>query len=394
MIKVLISDLSKTLLRFAKADIPVMVYGAPGVGKSMVMLQASQEACTGYVGRKHVHWNNLTEGEKLECTESPEKYFVYFDMRLSQAEPSSISGIPNMNSKSLDFIPWSWATYFINPKAAGWMFFDEINLAPPAIAAAAYQIIHDRVVSDRRLSRDVRIFAAGNRTEDKAFTFDMPMPLRDRFAEVEAVLDVDGWLNWARSSGVNTHLCQFINWKNGYLYTLDKVNKSADKASTPRGVVRASALLEGFSDIDEEGVYSALSAAVGESFANEFNAYIKLYQSIDWDKLLDNPDAAMKNMQSDVLYAVIGGLCDRLTKEVTQLNANKIKKEELKMPGKILEISRTLYNVKRHDMGGVLMMLATKTTNGNCIAWAQRNDPKLVKDVLTMYGKIITSANK
>ena len=90
------------------------------------------------------------------------------------------------------------------------IFFDEINLAPPTVAGSAYQIINDRTISDRRLADDVFCMGAGNRAEDKAHIFDMPMPLHDRFAEVEIGVNLEDWTEWAAGK-INSHLISFIN---------------------------------------------------------------------------------------------------------------------------------------------------------------------------------------
>lgn len=320
-IQVPIGQLAQIIKTFGDSDIPLMIYGPPGIGKSDIMQQTAI-AKADEMKRDYVHWNKISNDEKEKVIANPKKYFIFYDMRLSQAEPTSISGIPNMSAgaKRLELMPWGWTVAMSHQDAAGYLFFDEINLAPPAIAAAAYQAIHDRVIADTALSKEIRVFAAGNRSEDKAFTFDMPFPLKDRFGEIEAVMDATAWFNWAAGK-VNPHLITFCKWKESYLYRTSK--DGADKASTPRGICRASTLIAQRDIITDPQIYRLLSAAVGETFANEFLAYQKVYQKLDWDNIYKNPNC-VKGFEIDQLWAVTGGLVERYSKDKTQKHFDQV----------------------------------------------------------------------
>jgi hypothetical protein len=211
------------------------------------------------------------------------------------------------NTEMMENIPYSWVVYFTNPKSHGCIFFDEINLAAPIVQSITYSAIHDRVISDRRLSDNVYVFAAGNRSQDKAHTFDMPLPLRDRFAECEIDIDVDHWIKWASKKGINPHLISFINWKPANLYNADKVK--AEKPATPRGVERAARLLADY-DIQDDKAHMLVSISCGESFATEFQAYCKVHQQLDWKHILANP-SCVNSMTLDKQYAVSAGIADQ-----------------------------------------------------------------------------------
>ena len=94
---------------------PVMLWGPPGVGKSQIVAQ---------VAARH--------GVPI------------IDIRLSQMEPSDLRGIPFRVENRVE-----WAVPAMLPDAnrhwpAGILFLDEITSAPPAVSAAAYQLILDR----------------------------------------------------------------------------------------------------------------------------------------------------------------------------------------------------------------------------------------------------------
>ena len=185
----------------------------------------------------------------------------------------------------------------------------------PIVQSITYSVIHDRTISDRRISDDVWIFAAGNRQEDQAHTFDMPMPLRDRFAEVEITVNADNWVQWAIESGINPHLIAFVSWKPSYLYKMDAA--SADKPSTPRGIERASKLI-GDHDVSSDMAHMMLSISTGEAFATEFQAYVKCYRKVNWAQLMKKPEMA-KDFDVGTTFAVGAGLAERFAKDPTDL---------------------------------------------------------------------------
>jgi hypothetical protein len=68
---------------------------------------------------------------------------------------------------------------------AGVLFLDEITSAPPAVSAAAYQLILDRRLGEYQVPEGWAIFAAGNRQGDRGVTYSMPAPLANRFSHFE-----------------------------------------------------------------------------------------------------------------------------------------------------------------------------------------------------------------
>lgn len=294
-----------------KAKSPLMIYGGPGIGKSDIPRQVAPEIAAS-MNREYVEWDALSKDDRVNIINNPEKYWLFCDQRVGQMDTTDLRGIPMMSGEWLDTCPLAWIIYFTKPRAAGLIFFDEINLAPPTVAGQAYQIIQQRSVSDRRISDDVLIIAAGNRSQDKAFTFDMPMPLRDRFNETELVVDAPNWTKWAAKNQINSHLIAFINWKPSYLYTLDKTKTNSDKGSSPRAITRASMLIDD-SDITSNDAHSYISAACGVGFATEFQAYVSHVKELDWEYIFNNPDSVV-DFSIDKLWAIAGGMSEKLSR--------------------------------------------------------------------------------
>lgn len=302
----------RVLARCWETKQPLMVYGGFGIGKSQIPRQYFQKVADNNK-RTFVEWDTTTNQEKVDIIAEPEKYFVFVDQRISQFDPTDIRGIPNMmNPEMLTTIPYSWVIYLTKPEAMGCLFFDEINLAPPTVAGAAYQVIQDRSISDRRVADGVFLMAAGNRAKDKGNVYTMSNPLRDRFAEMEVEPNIDDWTQYALSSGINKHLIAFVNWKSQYLYMPD--DKGSDKSSTPRSIERASKMIGDF-NITSEDAFEMISISVGQSFAAQFQAYAKYTKQLKWSNIYKNPKI-VADFESDKLWAVCGGMADQFEKGV------------------------------------------------------------------------------
>ena len=156
----------KSLRKAFKNKRPVFLWGPPGVGKSDIIKQLGNEI------NAHV-----------------------IDVRLSLWDPTDIKGIPyfDANTNNMRWAPPSelpseeFAAQFKHVV----LFLDEMNSAPPAVQAAAYQLILNRRVGQYSLPDNVIIVAAGNRETDRGVTFRMPAPLSNRFIHLEMKVDWD-----------------------------------------------------------------------------------------------------------------------------------------------------------------------------------------------------------
>ena len=310
MLKINASELGKMIYRHYEMKVPLMIFGPPGCAKSAVAYQTAQSIAKAK-GKEFYSWSDLTMEKKKELIQNPKGSFVFCDQRISQMDSTDLRGIPNMLEKDmLDVLPMSWVIYFTRPDADGFIFFDEIKLAAPVVAGSAYQIIHDRSISDRRLGNDVFLLAAGNRATDKAYVHDMPFPLKDRFDEVEVYPDVKTWTDWASKEKVNSHVIMFLNWKESNLFRPN--DKGIDKGATPRGWARGSKMI-GEYEIDSNDAQMMLAVSVGEAAATEFKAYVKHFQSLNWKKIYEDP-ASIKDFESDKLFAIAGGISEQYSK--------------------------------------------------------------------------------
>lgn len=259
---------------------PVMLWGAPGVGKSQIVAQ---------VGQRH----NVP----------------VIDIRLSQMEPSDLRGIPFREGNLVE-----WAIPAMLPEAQrhgaqGVLFLDEITSAVPSVSAAAYQLILDRRLGDYTVPEGWAIFAAGNRQGDRGVTYTMPAPLANRFSHFEVDLNLDDWVAWAYQNKMDERIIGFLRFRPELLFKFDPAHNPV-AFPTPRSWEFAHRALQKFSD-SPHLLLNTLQACVGSAAGVELKAFVDhLHQMPDLDAILRG-ETVKTPKEVDLQYAVASALVGR-----------------------------------------------------------------------------------
>jgi len=306
-------ELAFMIGRHYLAKIPLYIWGGTGIGKSDTVREQSRVLAEKN-NREYKAWNKLSSAEKHEIAEHPEKYFVMMDIRLSQLDPSDLRGLPALNGKNV--VEWKipfWLDYITKPDAMGIVFFDEINLAPPSIQSAAYQLILDRELGEVSIADGVSLLSAGNRIEDRANVFDLPLPLQNRFSHVTlkppviSQKDVDkGWLKWALNNGIDDRIITFLT-RYPEMLNPEQHRDSDERAfATPRSWGKyCNALIKGIKTTDYKILGLLAGAAVGHDTANQFIAFLKFREEIDLNSILKDPSKAGDIKKLDLQYSLL-----------------------------------------------------------------------------------------
>jgi hypothetical protein len=161
-----------------------------------------------------------------------------------------------------------------DPESTAIIFLDELNSAPPAVQAAAYQLVLNRRVGTYALPKGVDIVAAGNREGDRGVTYRMPAPLANRFIHLEAKVDFDDFQDWATLNKVHPDVVGYVGFAKQDLYDFDP--KSISKSfATPRSWVFVSDLLKD-EDVDTDTLHNLVAGAIGDGLSIKFMAHRKI----------------------------------------------------------------------------------------------------------------------
>jgi len=274
---------AKKSIRFAiKKRRPVFLWGPPGIGKSDIVKQIGEDA-----GREVI------------------------DVRLALWEPTDIKGIPYYNADQGKMVWAPPAELPTNPESTAIIFLDELNSAPPAVQAAAYQLILNRRVGTYELPKGVDVVAAGNREGDRGVTYRMPAPLANRFIHLEAKVDFDDFQEWAVMNAVHPEVLGYVGFAKQDLYDFDP--KSPSKAfATPRSWVFVSDLLKD-EDCDADTLHNLVAGAVGDGLAIKFMAHRKIAGRLPKaEDILDGKVKDLSVKEVSAMYSLTVSLCYEL----------------------------------------------------------------------------------
>ncbi|MEM2045776.1 MAG: ATP-binding protein, partial [Candidatus Bathyarchaeia archaeon] len=170
--------------------------GPAGIGKS-AFTRAWAERKAKQLGLQFVDADTIPPEEVEKYLESPDKYFIYKDCRLTSLDPVDVSGLPRaVDSKYVMFLPLGVAR-LLNA-CAGLLFLDEfLNESRPNMLSASYKIVRDYKIGDIALNPGAMVVAASNTAQYSSIASSIPKPLRDRFDFVEVEPpELKDWADW------------------------------------------------------------------------------------------------------------------------------------------------------------------------------------------------------
>jgi hypothetical protein len=243
----------------AKCLPPIMLRGAPGVGKSSIIRSVAEKLGIGFI-----------------------------DIRLAEMEPVDLRGLPVPNHEAKSVQWYVTADLPRDPNSKGIILFDELTSAPKDLQVAAYELILDRRLGNLyKIPDGWFICAAGNRTKDKAVATAMSSALANRMMHFEMDADAEEWGAWAVSRGLHPSVTGFIAYRPACLLKMDQ-NLEMGWPS-PRSWERVSHVIKLFDDEEttRKAVYGLVGPAVGCEFM-EFHKINKNFNSVL--KMMTDPD--------------------------------------------------------------------------------------------------------
>lgn len=290
----------KSLLKCFQARRPMFLWGPPGIGKSEVVADVTEEL----------------------------KGFM-IDLRLAQMDPTDIRGIPFYN-KEIGKMDWAEPVDLPTQDLADQypivvLFLDEMNSAAPAVQAAAYQLTLNRRIGKYRLPDNVVIVAAGNRDSDKGVTYRMPTPLANRFVHQEMTVDFASWHDWAVRKGEHKDVVGYLSFSKGDLFEFD-AKSSSRSFPTPRSWHFVSELLD--DDTDEDTLMNLIAGTVGEGLAVKFMAHRKVSAKMPKpEEILAGKVTDLQVKEVSAMYSLVTAMCYELKASMEQVKTPKDKEE-------------------------------------------------------------------
>ncbi len=272
------SELSALLARTIPAGLPVLIKGAPGVGKTDIVRGACESAGA--------------------------------DLLISHpvvSDPTDYKGLPAIVDGQAEFLPFGDLRLIMSADRLTVCFLDDLGQAPQCVQAAAMQLILARRVNGHTVSDSVTFLAATNRRTDRAGVTGILEPVKSRYCTIIGLeSDLDDWCGWALANNVPPELVAFVRFRPALLHDF-KPTSDIVNSPCPRTVANVGRLLQA-------GIagFEPIAGAAGEGFATEFIGFLQIWRKLPSpDAVLLNPDTADVPTDPATLYAICGALAVR-----------------------------------------------------------------------------------
>lgn len=284
---------------YLKTDIPVLLWGPPGVGKTASILNLAQ--------KNNVHCEVIIG---------------------SIMDPTDL-GHPIVSGGCITLSPPPWArrirTALDNGQEA-WLFIDELTCAPPSIQAALLRVVNERAVGDMSIA-GVKIIGAANPSEHAADGIELSSAMSNRWAHVNWTLSSDDWIagevsGWGSPDSALSYARGLItSWiGTSPKSLLDPPTDGQENVMgwpSPRSWSNVIRAISGFENIETKQLKKIVSALCGHAAAVEIAAWHADNDIPSAEDLLcgrvklpERGDLAYLSLQACLSYSINTGTMD------------------------------------------------------------------------------------
>ncbi|GAA1638491.1 MoxR family ATPase [Actinoplanes couchii] len=292
------------------ADLPVLLWGEPGIGKTATL-------------------NQLADGLGLPLT----------TVIASVHEPSDFSGLPVIGDdpavQGVPMAPPDWAVRLVRA-GHGLLFLDELSTAPPAVQAALLRVVLERRVGALTLPPGVRIVAAANPRSSAADGWELSAPLANRFVHIQwtfqhevVVRGLGG--TWPRAllprldderlpeavALARRAVCGFLDARPTLVHRLpDSESRRGGPWPSPRSWDMALRLIAfaTAAGVSREVLSMLVRGTVGDGPGLELLAFLDRLDLPDPESLLADPSSAVLPERGDLRQATLDGVVEAVRK--------------------------------------------------------------------------------
>ncbi|WP_432976278.1 AAA family ATPase [Dactylosporangium sp. CA-233914] len=296
------------------ANLPVLLWGEPGIGKSSALQQLADRL-----------------GVPMETVIA------------SIHEPSDFAGLPVVGddpaTQGVPMAPPDWAVRLTRNRV-GLVFFDELSSAPPAVQAALLRVVLERRVGSLELPPGVRVVAAANPPASAADGWHLSPPLANRFIHLRWTHDpavvarglagtwptadiprVDPRRTASALARARGTLSGFLTARPGLSHHLPADAEARGGAwPSPRTWEMALRLLTfGLaSDASREALSTAIVGAIGDGAGLELITYLDELDLPDPNRVLANPDAFALPQRGDRQLAFLTAIVSAVQSDTSR----------------------------------------------------------------------------
>ncbi|MCI5899535.1 MAG: AAA family ATPase [Hominisplanchenecus sp.] len=261
---------------------PVLLLGAPGIGKTQIMEQIAKECQVGLVSYTITHH---TRQSAIGLPFISKKEFGGKEYAVTEYTMSEIvaSIYEKMEKTGL---------------SEGILFIDEINCVSETLAPAMLQFLQCKTFGSHEIPGGWIIVAAGNPPEYNKSVREFDVVTMDRVKKIEVEPDFEVWKEYAYKQNIHPAVISYLNARPRYFYRME-TTVDGRKFATPRGWEDLSRMLEVYEKLhktaDREMIVQYIQH---EKIAKDFANYLELYEKYQMDYQIE---AVLEGKIDDIL---------------------------------------------------------------------------------------------
>ncbi|OUQ56986.1 ATPase [Tyzzerella sp. An114] len=301
---------------------PILLMGAPGIGKTAVMEQIAGECSIGLVSYSITHH---TRQSAVGLPFISKK--IYGGKEYSVTEYTMSEIIASVYDKITE-------TGF----KEGILFIDEVNCVSETLAPSMLQFLQAKTFGTHKVPEGWIIVTAGNPPEYNKSVREFDVVTLDRMKVINVEPDYDVWKEYAWRKGINGAILSYLDIKKSNFYIMENT-VDGKRFVTARGWEDLSTVLDVYKKLgikaDENFVYQYLQH---KKTAKDFANYIELYEKYRTDYNISNilngnySDEAVKKLENapfDEKLSVIGLILSSLSESFRESFVEDLHTERL-----------------------------------------------------------------
>ncbi len=250
---------------------PVLLLGAPGIGKTQIMEQIAKECGIALVAYTITHHTR-----------------------------QSAIGLPFVSKQSFGGREYTVTEYTMSEIVAslyekmektglseGILFIDEINCVSETLAPAMLQFLQCKTFGSHAIPQGWIIVAAGNPPEYNKSVREFDVVTMDRVKKIEVEPDFAVWKEYAQLQQLHPAVISYLNTRTAHFYKME-TTVDGRKFATPRGWEDLSQMLTVYDELGKEMDREVVVQYIQhETIAKDFANYLELYRKYQMDYQLE-----------------------------------------------------------------------------------------------------------
>lgn len=349
---------------------PVLLMGAPGIGKTAIMEQIAQETGISLVAYSMTHH---TRESALGLPQIVHRNYTGVDFQISEYTMSEI-------------VASLYDTIEATGIKEGILFLDEINCVAESLAPAMLQFLQYKTFGKHQIPAGWVVCTAGNPPEYNKSVNDFDVVTLDRLKRIEIEPDFKIWKDYAYKQHIHTAIvCYLESHEDDFYHVGSAVSGEIVSFVTARGWEDLSEMIllyeEGGIEVDSTLVAQYIQDDdITERFMQYYTLYVEYYNKYMVDDILEG------NVTEDIINAAhdAQGAEKRLLFGMIIESVSRSMKESLEMEKMLKELQPILQDT--------IMKLNANFSNREILSHHIMNEQSKLQKLTR--AKVISPANK